>query len=120
MFKNMPKINRWVTLFFVTMVMYMIITFFFALGSNMVADVLRTIIVLVNGISGLYILYKVSQRDPIIYENETIKMLIYYKEHSKKQKDFPLTPSLMLVYAITVIANVGYLGIAFYYAYFMN
>lgn len=120
MFKDMPKITKWVTAFAVTMVLYMIITFFFALGSNMVADLLRILITVANGFSGLYILYKVSQRDPMIYENETLKMLIYYKEHSKKQKNFPLSPTLMLVYSITVIANVGYMGIAFYYAYIMN
>lgn len=119
MFKNMPKINKWITAFFVTMIMYMVITFFYGLGSNMIADILRAVVLLLNGISGLYILYKVSQRDPVIYENETLKMLIYYKEHSKKQKNFPLTPTLMLVYSITVIANTGYLGIAFYYTYLM-
>lgn len=120
MFKNMPKITKWVTAFMVTMILYMIITYFFALGSNMVADILRALVMLLNGISGLYILYKVSQRDPMIYENETLKMLVYYKEHSKKQKNFPLTPTLMLIYSITVIANMGYFGIAFYYTYFMK
>ena len=120
MFKNMPKINRFVTLFAVTMILYMIITYFFALGSNMIADILRAVVLLANGVAGLYVLYKVSQRDPMIYGNETLKMLIYYKEHSKKQKNFPLTPTLMLIYAITVIANIGYLGIAFYYTYFMK
>ena len=120
MFKNMPKINRWVTAFAVTMVLYMIVTYFFALGSNMIADIVRAVVLLLNGVSGLYILYKVSQRDPMIYEKETLTTLIYYKEHSKKQKDFPLTPTLMLIYSITVIANMGYLGIAFYYTYFMK
>ena len=117
---KMSKINKWITLFFATMVLNIFITYSFTVGTNFYADIFRIIVNVLNGVSGIYILFKVSQRDEIIKGNTTIMDLIYYKEHSKKQKNFPLSPTLMLVYSITMIAYIGYLCLVFYYKFIMK
>ena len=117
--KNVKTINKWIGLFFVTMVINFIVTYFFAIGTNFYADIIRIISNILNGVAGIYVLLKVYKRDKMVYENETLRNLIYYKEHSKKRKDFPVTVTLLLVYSLLMVANVLYMCMIFYYKYIM-
>ena len=117
--KNIKTINKWIGLFFVTMIINFIVTYLFAIGVNFYADIIRIIANLLNGVSGIYVLYKVFKRDEMVYENETLRTLIYYKEHSRKRKDFPVSMTLLLVYSFLVVANVLYMCMIFYYKYIM-
>lgn len=116
----MKKINIWITIFFVSMFVNMMDTYFFAIGTNFYGDIIRIAANVVNAVAGIYIVLKVYQRDEMINENETLRNLIYYKEHSKKQKTFPVSATILLVYSLTMIANIGYMCLVFYYSFFMK
>ena len=81
---KMKKINIWIAIFFASMVVNVIDTTLFAIGTNMAGDIIRILANVVNAAAGIYIVLKVYQRDEMINENETLKTLIYYKEHSKR------------------------------------
>lgn len=115
----MKKINKWITLFFITMVLHIIITYFAPVGNYLVADIARIIVNIVNATAFIYIIIKIYQRDDMIWENETIRNLIYYKEHGK-QKNFPVSATILLIYSLSMIANIGYLSMVTYFSFFMK
>lgn len=117
---KMKKINIWIAVFFVSMIVNVIDTTLFPIGTNMAGDIIRILANVVNAAAGIYIVLKVYQRDEIINENETLKTLIYYKEHSKRQKNFPVSATILLVYSILMVANIGYMCLVFYYSFFMR
>ncbi len=115
----MKKINKWIALFVATMFLHIIITFFAPVGEFLVADILRIIVNIVNATAFIYVFIKIFQRDEMIWENETIKTLIYYKEQGK-QKNFPVSATILLIYSLSMLANIIYMCMVTYYSFFMK
>ncbi len=118
--RRYKKINVWIAVFFISMIVNIAVTYFFRIGTNFYADIIRILANIVNASAGIYIVLKIYQRDEMILENETIKTLIEYKEHSKRQKNFPLSATILLIYSLTMLTNIGYMCMVFYYSFFMK
>lgn len=108
-------INVWIGVFYAAMLTSVVATTFFPYGqTNLLGDLIHLTAQFTITISGVYILWQIFKRDDMIYENETIKNLIYYKEHSRKQKSFPVSATLLIVFLMTMIAILATYLIIFY------
>ena len=112
---GVKKINVWIGVFYIAILTSVIVTANFPYGkSNLLWDIIHYVTQLVIAYSGIYVLWKIHVRDEMIYENETITNLIYYKEHMKKQKSFPVSATLLIVYTMTMLAMLFIYSVIFY------
>ena len=114
------KINIWLGVFYIAMVCEILTRPILPVGKYLVGDILHILLQLAFFVSGWYVIWQIFRRNDKVYENETIKNLIYYKEHSRKWKKFLVSFTLLLVYTLTMVMMIVTYIIGFYGFYIMG
>lgn len=116
---NLKKINGLITLLVAGIILNALLSSLIPLGVSAFVDMVKILAQVLILVDGLYILYRIHKRDEMVFENETIKMLLYYKENSRKFSDFPLFALIAVVFGALTLAMIIFQICTLIYFYFM-